>query len=63
MKLKELESELQCIQPFKHPKVNLEQYPTSPHLASRLVYTAETVYGDIQGKVVADFGTGCGVTR
>jgi len=33
MKLKELESHLQDVEIFKEPKVHLEQYPTTPHLA------------------------------
>ncbi|KAJ8479730.1 hypothetical protein OPV22_023457 [Ensete ventricosum] len=60
MKLKQLESLLGTLQQFSHPKVELEQYPTGPHIASRLLYTAENTFGDINGKVVADFGCGCG---
>lgn len=29
----------QEIAPFEEPKIELEQYPTGPHLASRLLYT------------------------
>lgn len=29
----------QDIAPFANPKIELEQYPTGPHLASRLLYT------------------------
>lgn len=32
-------SALQDIAPFEEPKIELEQYPTGPHLASRLLYT------------------------
>lgn len=39
MRLKELESLMQDIAPFADPKVELEQYPTGPHLAARLLYT------------------------
>lgn len=60
MKLKQLESYLGNLQQFSNPKVDLEQYPTGPHIASRLLYTAENSFGDISGKVVADFGCGCG---
>ncbi|CAL9101101.1 unnamed protein product [Musa textilis] len=60
MKLKQLEGLLGTLQQFSHPKVELEQYPTGPHIASRLLYTAENTFGDISGKVVADFGCGCG---
>uniref|UniRef100_A0A672YKD5 Methyltransferase like 5 n=1 Tax=Sphaeramia orbicularis TaxID=375764 RepID=A0A672YKD5_9TELE len=33
MKLKELESCLQQVDTFETPKILLEQYPTSPHIA------------------------------
>lgn len=33
MKLKELESYLQQVDVFEEPKILLEQYPTSPHIA------------------------------
>ncbi|KAL2631282.1 hypothetical protein R1flu_015968 [Riccia fluitans] len=60
MKLKQLESILGDVSQFSKPKIDLEQYPTGPHIASRMVYMAETTFGDISGKVVADFGCGCG---
>ncbi|XP_020575311.1 methyltransferase-like protein 5 isoform X2 [Phalaenopsis equestris] len=60
MKLKQLEGILGSIQQFSNPKLDLEQYPTGPHIASRLLYTAENTFGDVNGKVVADFGCGCG---
>ncbi|KAG1330416.1 methyltransferase-like protein 5 [Cocos nucifera] len=60
MKLKQLEGLLGSLQQFSNPKVELEQYPTGPHIASRLLYMAENTFGDINGKVVADFGCGCG---
>ncbi|KAK1288790.1 hypothetical protein QJS10_CPB19g01538 [Acorus calamus] len=60
MKLKQLEGLLGGLQQFSNPKVELEQYPTGPHIASRLIYTAENTFGDLNGKVVADFGCGCG---
>ncbi|CAK9167717.1 unnamed protein product, partial [Ilex paraguariensis] len=40
--------------------IDLEQYPTGPHIASRMLYTAENSFGDVSDKVVADFGCGCG---
>ncbi|KAI9164436.1 hypothetical protein H9P43_008287 [Blastocladiella emersonii ATCC 22665] len=61
MKLRELESELGAVAVFDKPKHHLEQYPTSPHLAARMLFTAESMYGDIAGKAVADLGTGCGI--
>ena len=61
MRLKELEGYLQQVRAFEEPKVLLEQYPTSAHIAAHLLYTIETVYGDIEDKVVCDLGVGCGV--
>ncbi|XP_065849538.1 uncharacterized protein [Euphorbia lathyris] len=60
MKLKQLESFLGDLEQFSNPKVELEQYPTGPHIASRMLYTAENSFGDVSNKVVADFGCGCG---
>ncbi|GMN50576.1 hypothetical protein TIFTF001_019733 [Ficus carica] len=60
MKLKQLESLVGDLQQFSNPKIELEQYPTGPHIASRMLFTAENSYGDVSNKVVADFGCGCG---
>ncbi|KAL2929105.1 Methyltransferase-like protein 5 [Bienertia sinuspersici] len=60
MKLKQLESFLGNLDQFTSPKIELEQYPTGPHIASRMLYTAENSFGDVCDKVVADFGCGCG---
>ncbi|XP_031473398.1 uncharacterized protein LOC116245920 isoform X1 [Nymphaea colorata] len=60
MKLKQLESLLGNLDQFTEPKIDLEQYPTRPHIASRMIYTAANTFGDITSKVVADFGCGCG---
>ncbi|XP_065635438.1 uncharacterized protein LOC111995818 [Quercus suber] len=60
MKLKQLEGLLGDLQQFSNPKAELEQYPTGPHIASRMLFTAENSFGDISSKVVADFGCGCG---
>uniref|UniRef100_A0A5B7B9K1 Methyltransferase-like protein 5 n=1 Tax=Davidia involucrata TaxID=16924 RepID=A0A5B7B9K1_DAVIN len=60
MKLKQLESILGTLEQFSNPKIELEQYPTGPHIASRMLYTAENSFGDVSNKVVADFGCGCG---
>ncbi|XP_004287444.1 PREDICTED: methyltransferase-like protein 5 [Fragaria vesca subsp. vesca] len=60
MKLKQLESLLGALQQFSNPKVELEQYPTGAHIASRMLYTAENSFEDVCDKVVADFGCGCG---
>ncbi|GAA5872620.1 hypothetical protein JCM16303_004584 [Sporobolomyces ruberrimus] len=61
MKLKELESELQPLKGFDEPKRELEQYVTSPHLASRMIYTAATQFDDIDEKIILDLGCGCAV--
>ncbi|KAK9715362.1 hypothetical protein RND81_06G159900 [Saponaria officinalis] len=60
MKLKQLEGLLGNLDQFPSPKIELEQYPTGAHIASRMLYTAENSYGDVSDKVVADFGCGCG---
>lgn len=60
MKLKHLEGLLGNLQQFSNPKIELEQYPTGAHIASRVLYTAENTFGDVSGKIVADFGCGCG---
>ena len=61
MKLKQLESTLQQIDTFASPKVELEQYATTPHIASHMLYTIDKTFNDLSQKVVADFGCGCGV--
>ncbi len=61
VKLKQVESYLSGVQPFAKPKYQLEQYNTSAHIAARMVFAAETSYGDLDGKVVADFGCGTGM--
>ncbi|CDP03298.1 unnamed protein product [Coffea canephora] len=60
MKLKQLEGLLGSLEQFYNPKIELEQYPTGSHIASRMLYTAENSFGDVTNKVVADFGCGCG---
>ena len=35
MRLKELESHLQEVEVFDDPKILLEQYPTTPHIAGK----------------------------
>lgn len=59
MKLRELETLLQPLQSFAEPKRALEQYATSAHLAARMLFTAESQFGDIDGKRVLDLGCGC----
>ncbi|KAI5107305.1 methyltransferase-like protein 5 [Silurus meridionalis] len=61
MKLKELESCLQQVDGFEEPKILLEQYPTGPHIAGCMLYTIHNSFDDIENKLVADLGCGCGV--
>lgn len=61
MRLKELEGYLQDVAVFTDPKIKLEQYPTTAHLAARMLYTAHTAYDDIENKAVGDMGCGCGI--
>lgn len=58
MKLKELESLMQDIAPFENPKIDLEQYPTGPHLASRLLFAVANSYDEFDGQTVIDLGCG-----
>ncbi|XP_066971455.1 rRNA N6-adenosine-methyltransferase METTL5 [Macrobrachium rosenbergii] len=61
IKLKELEGWLQEVEGFEQPKVQLEQYETPAHIAARMIHTIEASFGDLEGKVVADLGCGCGM--
>lgn len=60
MKLKQLEQYLQDVEQFECPKIKLEQYATSPHIAARMLHTAQSSFGDIEGKIIGDLGCGCG---
>ncbi len=61
MKRRHLESALSIVHPFDQPSIQLEQVPTSPHLASHILFTAHETFDDIQCKVVADLGVGTGM--
>lgn len=61
MKLKKLEEFLQCVDDFESPKVKLEQYATPSHIASHMIYNMQANYEDIEGKMIADLGSGCGM--
>ncbi|XP_068975919.1 rRNA N6-adenosine-methyltransferase Mettl5 [Bombus flavifrons] len=58
--LRNLEAWLQELDRFEKPKILLEQYCTSAHVASHMLYCAQVQFGDIQGRTVADLGCGCG---
>lgn len=61
MKLRDLETHLQQVDVFERPKVLLEQYPTRPHIAACMLHTIHSSFDDIEGKLIADLGCGCGV--
>ncbi|XP_059167827.1 rRNA N6-adenosine-methyltransferase METTL5-like [Physella acuta] len=61
MKRKELESYLQDVDVFDNPKIKLEQYPTTPHIAACMLHTISATYDDLAGKTIAYLGVGCGV--
>lgn len=61
MKLKKLEEYLQGVDSFEKPKILLEQYATPSHIASVMLYTIQSKYGDLENKLVADIGCGCGM--
>lgn len=61
MRLKDLEMRLQTFSGFQNPKLRLEQYATTAHLAARLAYIANTEYCDVTGNTLLDLGSGCGI--
>ena len=61
MKRKHLEEALEEVEVFDKPKIELEQIPTSPHIAASMIFTAATNYGDIEGQIIGDFGCGPGI--
>uniref|UniRef100_A0A914V2M3 Methyltransferase-like protein 5 n=1 Tax=Plectus sambesii TaxID=2011161 RepID=A0A914V2M3_9BILA len=60
MKRKELEWILGDLDSFKNPKVLLEQYATGPEIAATIMQTIDSEHDGIDGKAVADLGSGCG---
>jgi rRNA N6-adenosine-methyltransferase METTL5 len=58
MKLKQLSSILSQVKLFEDPDYELEQYPTSSLLASKMMFTAHNNFDDIEDRDVADFGCG-----
>ncbi|XP_024878298.1 methyltransferase-like protein 5 [Temnothorax curvispinosus] len=60
LRLGQLEEYLQQLDVFEKPKISLEQYATSAHIASHLLYTAQSQFDDIKSKSIADLGSGCG---
>jgi putative methylase len=56
----DLERFLSTIQVNPEPKVDLEQYTTSEHIAATMLYIAAYTNNDISGKCVLDLGCGTG---
>ncbi|MCL2642157.1 MAG: METTL5 family protein [Candidatus Bathyarchaeota archaeon] len=56
----DLERFLSTVQVNPQPKVNLEQYTTSEHIAAVMLYIAAYTNNDIVGKSVLDLGCGTG---
>eukprot|EP00056_Hartaetosiga_gracilis_P010625 m.158563 g.158563 ORF g.158563 m.158563 type:complete len:209 (-) comp13355_c0_seq1:3077-3703(-) len=61
MKLREFEGYLQQLKGFQSPKITLEQYITPPHLASRILYSIDQTFDDLEGNIVGEFGCGTGM--
>ncbi len=61
MKPKELEGHLQQVQGFERPKLHFEQFITTSHLASQILYEIDRVHGDLAEKTVCDLGVGTGM--
>lgn len=60
MKLRELESHLGHVSTFSTPVIELEQYPTSAHLAAQILHVASS-HEDIFDRSVLDLGCGGGI--
>ena len=56
----DLERFLSTVQVNPKPKVNLEQYTTSEHIAATMLYIAAYTNNDIAGKCILDLGCGTG---
>jgi predicted RNA methylase len=74
MKLWQLEEQLQKVKLPPNPKIVLEQYATTPHLAyasigeylevisrSQMIFNINSVYNDIADKIILDLGVGSGM--
>jgi len=61
MKLKELEARLQTVNTFEKPKIFLEQYITTAHLASQIVFNIDQLFDDLKEKRICDLGCGTGM--
>lgn len=52
--------ELSKLKGFEEAKVNLEQYQTPSDIAAKVLWWAY-MQGDVEGKIIADFGCGNGI--
>lgn len=59
LRKKILEMLISRIPPYPQPRVELEQYVTPPHLASRMLWIAAFSYHDLEGTTI-DLGAGTG---
>ena len=57
MKLRDLIQELSEVKTWEKPRVELEQYPTPPDIAARMLFAADEE-GDVEDSLVADLGCG-----
>lgn len=60
MTKKELSILLSKLKVFEEPELRLEQYPTDPEIAGEALWFAY-MQGDIEGKMIADLGSGTGI--
>ncbi|EDY36247.1 hypothetical protein ABOONEI_2234 [Aciduliprofundum boonei T469] len=60
MKKKKLEILMEGVENYKNPKASLEQYFTPATIASDIMFLAYSL-GDIEEKILADFGAGTGI--
>ncbi|MFH2020737.1 MAG: METTL5 family protein [archaeon] len=57
---KQLAVALSRLQSFENPSVRLEQYPTDSEIAAEILWLGHQL-GDIENKIIADFGCGTGI--
>lgn len=60
MKRKHLIWQLESLDTFEQPKLNLEQYATSAEMAAEILESIDAEE-QLEGKTVADFGCGPGI--
>jgi len=60
LRKRDLERIIESIPSFSHPKVELEQYVSPPHLVSRLIWIAAFTFNDIYGRRIIDVCSGTG---